>query len=50
MHTVAANGIPKAPHQKHKDFLWFLTGALVGSNADTTTHFAPARESSSATL
>ena len=41
--TVAASGIPRAAPQKHKDFQWFLKGALVGSSGDATTHFAPAR-------
>ena len=46
LNTVAVSGIPKAPPQKHKDFQWVLKGALVGSRADATTHFAPARDMS----
>ena len=41
--TVAACGIPRGAPQKHKEFQWFLKGALVGSGWGAVARFAPAR-------
>ena len=50
LRTVAASGIPKAPPQKHKEFQWFLKGALVESHWDATAHFASGTDWRRATL
>ena len=41
--TVAASEIPRAAPQKHKEFQWFLKGALVESGWGAVAHFAPGR-------
>ena len=42
--TVAASGIPRGAPQKHKEFQWFLKGALVESGWGAAAHFAPGRD------
>ena len=42
--VLAASGIPRAAPQKHKEFQWFLKGALVESGWGAVAHFAPGRD------